>query len=69
MIAIFEKYRLDTNNYQLFADNQPVEVEPQVFAVLQALIENRHRVVTKDDLIELVWKGRVMSDAAISSRI
>ncbi|MCG8317630.1 MAG: winged helix-turn-helix domain-containing protein, partial [Pseudomonadales bacterium] len=69
MIATFSNFRLDTNNYQLYANNQPVEVEPQVFAVLQALIENRHRIVTKEDLINSVWQGRIMSDAAISSRI
>ena len=69
MIVTFEHYRLDTNAYQLFADNKMVDVEPQVFAVLQVLIENRHQVVRKDDLIEQVWNGRIMSDAAISSRI
>ncbi|TDG13439.1 transcriptional regulator [Seongchinamella unica] len=69
MIASFGNYRLDTDNYLLLEDNKPVEVEPQVFAVLQTLIDNRHRVVTKQDLIDAIWNGRIMSDAAISSRI
>lgn len=69
MIVTFENYRLDTKAYQLYANEQMIDVEPQVFAVLQALIENRHRIVSKDDLIELVWNGRIKSDAAISSRI
>lgn len=69
MIVNFGEFRLDTNRYQLFKNSQPVDVEPQVFTVLQLLIEQRHRVVTKDDLIKHVWQGRIMSDAAISSRI
>ena len=69
MVVTFDKFRLDTNTYQLFEDDRLIEVEPQVFSVLQVLIENRHRVVSKDDLINHVWRGRVMSDAAISSRI
>ena len=69
MIASFGRYKLDTDNYLLLADEVPIDVEPQVFAVLHSLIENRHRVVSKQDLIEHVWNGRIMSDAAISSRI
>lgn len=69
MIVNFGNYQLDTNRYQLLERDQMVDVEPQVFAVLQLLIEKRHTVVTKDDLINHVWQGRVMSDAAISSRI
>lgn len=69
MIAIFEQYRIDTSTYQLSHDGAVVDVEPQVFSVLRLLIENRHRTVSKEDLIDHVWRGRVMSDAAISSRI
>lgn len=69
MIVIFNDYQIDTSCYRISHNERPVEVEPQVFSVLQVLIENRHRTVTKQDLIDHVWQGRVMSDAAISSRI
>ncbi|MBW4933168.1 winged helix-turn-helix domain-containing protein [Marinobacter sp. F4206] len=69
MIIILNEYRIDTSSYRITRYDRPVEVEPQVFTVLQVLIENRHRTVTKEDLIDHVWQGRVMSDAAISSRI
>lgn len=65
----FNNYLIDTDSYEILVDGQKQDVEPQVFAVLQTLIENRHRVVTKDELINTVWQGRIMSDAAISSRI
>ncbi len=69
MIVTFESFTLDTENYRLTHAGNVLAVEPQVFAVLQVLIENRYRVVTKDDLINNVWRGRIMSDAAISRRI
>ena len=46
-----------------------VPLEPQVFALLRLLIENRERLVTKDEIVEQVWDGRIVSDAAITSRI
>jgi len=44
-------------------------VEPQVLDLLICLVENRDRVVTKDDLIALVWGGRIVSDATLTSRV
>jgi DNA-binding winged helix-turn-helix (wHTH) protein len=44
-------------------------LEPQVFDLLVYLISNRDRVVTKDDLLESVWGGRVVSESTLTSRI
>ena len=44
-------------------------VEPQVFDLLRVLIQNRERVVTRDDLIASVWGGRIVSETTISARI
>jgi TolB-like protein len=46
-----------------------VHVEPQVFDLLLHLTQNANRVVSKDELIEGVWNGRAVSDAALNSRI
>jgi predicted ATPase/DNA-binding winged helix-turn-helix (wHTH) protein len=46
-----------------------VHVEPQVFDVLVYLIEHRDRVVSKDELFETVWRGRIVSDDTLTSRI
>src|SRR5262249_40069414 len=46
-----------------------IAVEPQVLDLLICLVENRNRVVTKEDLIALVWGGRIVSDATLTSRI
>jgi len=44
-------------------------VEPQVFDLLVHLVEARDRVVSQDELVDVVWAGRIVSDSAISARI
>jgi TolB-like protein/DNA-binding winged helix-turn-helix (wHTH) protein len=60
---------IDTQAYEVRKDGASMSVEPQVFDLLVLLIENRDRIVTRDEIIERVWKGRIVSEAAISSRI
>jgi formylglycine-generating enzyme required for sulfatase activity len=62
-------YLIDPETYEIREDGRPVPVEPQVFDLLIMLIENRQRTVSKDEIIERVWKGRIISDATLSSRI
>jgi TolB-like protein len=63
----FESSEIDTDRLELRLDGRLHQVEPQVFALLTFLIENRDRVVSKEELIERVWAGRIVSDAALSS--
>ncbi|MFN4089435.1 MAG: winged helix-turn-helix domain-containing tetratricopeptide repeat protein [Alphaproteobacteria bacterium] len=65
----FAECTLDPATYELRRRGRIVRVEPQVFELLVLLVDNRHRVVTRDELIERVWGGRIVSDAALSSRI
>ena len=65
----FGSFKLDAQRFELRQGGLPVAAEPQVISVLLFLIENRHRLVTKDEIVDAVWKGRIVSDAAISSRI
>jgi len=53
----------------LFAAGQPVALEPQVFELLSYLLDHRDRVVTKDELNAAIWGGRIVSEAALSTRI
>lgn len=69
MAWIFGNFRLDPERFQLCRDSVPVEVEPQVFALLKLLVTHRHRMVTKDEIVLHIWQGRVVSDASISSCI
>jgi DNA-binding winged helix-turn-helix (wHTH) protein len=69
LLFLFNKYALDCERRELRADGTPVPVEPQVFDLLVYLIENRDRVVSKNDLIASVWGGRIVSDSTLDSRI
>ena len=69
MIFQFAHFELDIDRVELRADGVALAVEPQVFALLRLLIENRSRVVTKDEIVAQIWKGRIVSDSAISSRV
>ena len=65
----FSDHVLDVNLRELTRGGESVAVEPQVFDLLVHLIENRDHVVTKDDLIETVWDGRIVSESTLTSRI
>lgn len=69
LLYFFEAYALDTDRRELKRATELVALEPQVFDLLVFLIENRERVVTKDDLIAAVWHGRIVSDSTLTSRI
>ena len=69
MIYRFGTFELDTAKVELRAGGEVCSVEPQVFALLALLVENRERLVSKEELIEKVWDGRVVSEAAVASRI
>jgi DNA-binding winged helix-turn-helix (wHTH) protein/TolB-like protein len=60
---------LDIDRRELRRGTKPVSVEPKVFDLLLYLVQNRGRVVSKDDLIAAVWDGRIVSDSALTTRI
>jgi len=65
----FEAYALNPGTRELRCGSDLVPLEPQVFDVLVFLIENRDRVVSKDDLMAAVWQGRTVSESTLTSRI
>ena len=69
MRYIFENYAFDTDRRELHHGADVVAVTPQVFDLLDYLIRNRERVVSKDDLIDAIWNGRIVSDAALTTRL
>jgi TolB-like protein/Flp pilus assembly protein TadD len=69
LLYLFNDFALDTDLRDLRRGAELVSVAPQVFDLLEYLIRNRHRVVTKDDLLAAIWDGRAVSDSALSTRI
>ena len=69
MRYLFEQYTFDTDRRELHRGAEMVSVAPQVFDLLHYLIRNRERVVSKDDLINSIWNGRSVSEAAVTTRL
>src|SRR5205823_9551225 len=66
---LFEEYAFDTDRREMHRGADVISVTPQVFDLLDYLIRNRERVVSKDDLINTIWNGRIVSDAALTTRL
>ena len=69
MRYLFEAFAFDTDRRELHRGADVVSIAPQVFDLLDYLIRNRERVVSKDDLISAIWNGRIVSDAALTTRL
>jgi TolB-like protein/DNA-binding winged helix-turn-helix (wHTH) protein/Flp pilus assembly protein TadD len=65
----FAEFELDLSQQELRRLGESVHIEPQVFDLIVHLVRNHDRIVSKDELIETVWNGRIISEAALSSRI
>jgi TolB-like protein/DNA-binding winged helix-turn-helix (wHTH) protein len=65
----FAEFEIDLSQQELRRLGEPVHIEPQVFDLIVHLVRNHDRIVSKDELIETIWNGRIISEAALSSRI
>jgi TolB-like protein/Flp pilus assembly protein TadD len=65
----FNEFALDIGRRELRRGDELIAIEPQVFDLLEFLIRERERVVSRDDLLAAVWRGRTVSDATLSSRV
>jgi TolB-like protein len=69
MIYAFGPMELDLAKVELRYNGEPRSIEPQVFALIAYLAEHRDRMVSREELFEKLWEGRVVSDSALTSRI
>ena len=69
VIYSFEQFVLDTDRFEILQSGKPIHAEPQVVELLIYFASNSGRLITRDELNRSVWKGRVVSDSAISGRI
>lgn len=67
MILAFDTCELDTGLFELRRDGKPCKVEPQVFDLLFFLVRNRDRVVSKEEIVQEIWDGRIVTEATIST--
>jgi TolB-like protein len=64
-----DDYQIRTDSHELLYKNTPKKIEPRVFKLLTFMLENPCRVLSRDELVNAVWKARVISDSAISTTI
>ncbi len=69
MLFLFDDYALDIDRRELRRGPVLLPIEPQVFDLLVFLVKNRDRLVSRDDLLDSVWGGRIVSESTIASRI
>lgn len=65
----FGEQSLDVDRRELRRGEDRIEIEPQVFDLIVYLMQNRERVVSRDDMIARIWGGRIVSDSAVTTRI
>lgn len=68
-VISFDEFEIDTARGELRRSGQVVPLEPQVLDLISYLATHPGKIITRDDLIEQVWAGRIVSDSAISTRI
>ncbi len=69
MIYTFKNFTINTDNFQLLKNDEPLSIEPQVFNIILYLVENQKRVVSRQELLEAIWKDKIVSDSSISNHI
>jgi TolB-like protein/DNA-binding winged helix-turn-helix (wHTH) protein len=68
-IYLFEDLTLDAARGCVMRSGQEIHLRPQTYEVLRYLVENRGRLISKDKLIEEVWKGRAVTDGSLGKCI
>ncbi len=69
MILAFSNVEIDPAKGEVRREGQPVAVAPRVVSLLHLLASNADRMVSKDEIVDKIWHGRVISDSAISTSI
>ena len=69
MRYVFEDYALDLDRRELTRNSEAIAIGPKVFDLLSFLVRNRERVVSKDEVLDAVWSGRIVSESTLTSHI
>lgn len=65
----FDEYRLDVSNYQLSENGEPISLTQKSFELLHFLVENRGRVLRKEELLDSLWEGSFVEEANLTQHI
>ena len=65
----FGPFSLDAGKRLLLRNGEPVQLAPKVLETLLALIENRERVVTKDELLRQIWGDTIVEEGGLTRNV
>ena len=65
----FGPFRIDTQRHLLFRGNEPVQLSPKAFQILLVLLQNRHRVVKKEELISTIWPDSYVEESNLAQNV
>ncbi len=68
-VYVFGRFRLECARRTLVADDAPVALSSRGFDILRLLVERRDRVVSKDEIMELVWAGTIVEENNLAVQI
>jgi DNA-binding winged helix-turn-helix (wHTH) protein len=66
---LFENYCLDADRRELTCGSELIAIGPKVFDLLLYLVQNRNQVVTRDEVLQAVWDGRIVSESTLTSHV
>ena len=69
MVYRFDQFEVDDREFRLSEDGTPMQVEPKVLRLLVYLIENRNRLVRKQELLDAVWQDAMVTENALTRAI
>lgn len=65
----FDSYQLDPHKRTLTCGGMLVDLTPKVFTTLLVLVENRGKVLTKDELLTIIWPDQFVDQSNLSQNI
>lgn len=69
MVYEFAGFELDPKLRELRLSGRGIALQPRVFQLLLYLVDNRERVVSKEELLERVWTDAVVSDGSLKRAV
>lgn len=68
-VCLFGSFQLDRQSRVLLCENRQVPLTPKAFDTLLALVENRARVVSKEELMQTVWPDTFVEETGLTRNI
>ncbi len=68
-VFLFDDVRVEPSNFRVFKAGDVVSLEPKAVSLLLFLIENRGRLIEKDEILDAIWKGTTVTENALAREI